>query len=303
MSSLLAAALALFAATATTPLSGETVVRPGESLAQLAARTLGNEGAGPELLAFNHLADTPAAGTKVLLPGPERARAVAAIGSARSAVVQAPAGTARTEAEARLSEAESLLGHARYAEAAAQADGAWKLLAESRGERSRFAVAVEPDGRTRVAVREGVPVRVEAQGRARGVRAGETLTVVRGESPGTPTLESAASPTGAEPPILLSPEPGLKLALEPAPGGVGPVRFVWKAVPEATGYLLELAGPRSQTFRSGQPGVTVPGLPAGKYRWTVRAVQADGTLGPPASRAIQLVPGRIKLEVKEAPWQ
>ena len=32
-------------------------------------------------------------------------------------------------------------------------------------------------------------------------------------------------------------------------------------------------------------------------------VQSDGTLGPPSTRAVQLVPGRIKLEVKEAPWQ
>ena len=231
--------------------------------------------------------------------GRERARAVAAIGSARSAIGQAPAGSARTEAEARLADAESLLARARYAEAAAQADGAWKLLAEARGERSHFAVAVEPDGRTRVAVREGVPVRVEAQGRTRAVRAGESLTVARGESPGTPQPETGP----AEPPILISPEPGLKLALEPAPGGLGPVRFAWKPVPDASGYVLELAGPRKQTFRTTQPVMTVPGLPAGKYRWTVRAVQGDGTLGPPATRAVQLVPGRIKLEVKETPWQ
>ncbi|MGZ6081537.1 MAG: hypothetical protein ACXWK4_12035, partial [Myxococcaceae bacterium] len=74
MISTLAITLALLVATATTSPTGETVVRPGESLAQLAARTLGSEGAGPELLAFNHLDGTPAAGTKVLLPGPERAR-------------------------------------------------------------------------------------------------------------------------------------------------------------------------------------------------------------------------------------
>ena len=159
-------------------------------------------------------------------------------------------------------------------------------------------MAVEPDGHTRVAVREGVPVRVEAQGRTRAVRAGETLTVIRGEPPGTPQLESPA-----EPPILISPEPGLKLALEPAPGGLGPVRFAWKPVADATGYVLELAGPRTQTLRTTQPVVTVPGLPAGRYRWTVRAVQGNGALGPPATRAVQLVPGRIKLEVKETPWQ
>lgn len=303
MSPALATALALWVAAATAPPTAETVVRPGESLAQLAARTLGSEGAGPELLAFNHLDGTPAAGTRVLLPGPERARAVAAIGSARSAVVQAPPGSARTEAEARLSQAESLLAQARYGEAASQADGAWKLLSEAREERSRFAVAVEPDGRTRVAVHEGAPVRVEAQGRTRAVRAGETVTVLRGEPPGAPVLVAVSGPAGVEPPVLLSPDPGLKLGLEPAPGGLGPVRFAWKAVPDASGYVLELAGPRSHTFRTSQPGVTVPGLPAGKYRWTVRAVQADGTLGPPSTRAVQLVPGRIKLEVKEAPWQ
>ncbi|HEY1418955.1 MAG TPA: LysM peptidoglycan-binding domain-containing protein, partial [Myxococcaceae bacterium] len=227
MSLALTAALALLTSAATTPPATETVVRPGESLGQLAARTLGSEGAGPELLAFNHLDGAPKAGTHLQIPGPERARAVAAIGSARSAIGQAPAGSARMEAEARLTEAESLLARARYAEAAAQADGAWKLLSDAREERSHFAVAVEPDGRTRVAVREGVPVRVEAQGRTRAVRAGETLTVVRGETPGTPQLET---PSGAptEPPILISPEPGLKLALEPAPGGLGPVRFAWK---------------------------------------------------------------------------
>ena len=304
MSQALAAALAIFVSAATSPPApGETVVRPGESLAQLAARTLGSEGAGPELLAFNHLDGAPAAGTHVQVPGPERARAVAAIGSARSAIGQAPAGSARTEAEARLAEAESLLARARYAEAAAQADGAWKLLAEAREERSHFAVAVEPDGRTRVAVREGVPVRVEAQGRTRAVRAGEALTVIRGEPPGAPQLDSASSPGVAEAPILISPEPGLKLALEPAPGGLGPVRFAWKPVPDAVGYELELAGPRKQTIRTAQPVVTVPGLPAGKYRWTVRAVLSDGSLGPSATRAVQLVPGRIKLEVKETPWQ
>jgi hypothetical protein len=262
----LAAALALLASAASSPPpTGETVVRPGES--------------------------------------PERARAVAAIGSARSAIGQAPAGSARAEAEARLAEAESLLARARYADAAAQADGAWKLLAEAREERSHFAVAVEPDGRTRVAVREGVPVRVEAQGRARAVRAGETLTVIRGDPPGTPMLESAGGTGPAEPPILISPEPGLKLALEPAPGGLGPVRFAWKPVPDAVGYVLELAGPRKHTVRTAQPVVTVPALPAGKYRWTVRAVAPDGSLGPSATRAVQLVPGRIKLEVKETPWQ
>ena len=281
----------------------ETVVRPGESVAQVAARTLGSDRAGPELLAFNHLDGAPAAGTRLLIPGPERARAVSAIASARSAIAQAPAGSNRTEAEARLAAAEGLLTQARYADAASHADGAWKLLADAREESSRFAVAVAPDGRTRVAVQQGVPVRVEAQGRTRAVRAGESLSVARGEPPGSPLSESVRA-VASEPPQLLTPEAGLKLALDPAPGGgLGPVRFAWKPVPEATGYAFELTGKRNRSLRAAQPTVTLPALPAGSYKWTVRAMLPDGTLGQPSTRALQLVPSRIKLEVQEAPWQ
>ena len=296
------AALVLWVLLAAT--AEETVVRPGESVAQVAARTLGSDRAGPELLAFNHLEGTPAAGTRLLIPGPERTRAVSAIASARSAIANAPAGTNRTEAESRLSAAEASLGQARYADAAAQADGAWKLLADAREETSRFAVAVEPDGRTRVAVQQGVPVRVEAQGRTRAVRAGETLTVARGEPPGAPLSESARA-VASEPPQLLTPEAGLKLALDPVPGGggLGPVRFAWKPVPEATGYAFELTGTRNRSLRTAQPTVTLPALAAGSYKWTVRAMLPDGTLGQPSTRALQLVPSRIKLEVQEAPWQ
>jgi hypothetical protein len=282
--------------------SQETVVRPGESLAQLAARTLGSDRAGPELLAFNHLEAAPSPGTRLLLPGPERERAVSAIASARSAVAQAHPGASRTEAEARLGEAQALLARARYGDAAAQADSAWKLLADAAQETSRFAVAVEPDGKTRVRVRQGVPVRVEAEGRTRSVRAGETLTVAKGDPPGNPEPERRAA-AAVEPPVLLLPEAGLKLALDPAAGGLGPVRFAWKPVPDATGYVFELAGPRARSLRTGQPTLTLPSLPAGSYRWTVRALLSDGSLGPPSARTVQLVPSRIRLEVKEAPWQ
>jgi hypothetical protein len=293
-----AALLLLLAAGA----SQETVVRAGESLAQVAARTLGSDRAGPELLAFNHLEVAPAPGTRLLLPGPERERAVSAIASARSAVAQAKPGANRTEAEARLAQAQALLAQARYAEAAVQADGAWKLLAEAGQDPSRFAVAVEPDGRTHVRVRQGYPVRVEAEGRTRSVRAGERLTVAKGEPPGNPEPERGASPAG-EPPVLLFPEAGLKLALDPASGGLGPVRFTWKPVPGAAGYVFDLAGPRARSLHTAQPTLTLPSLPAGSYRWSVRAFLPDGSLGPAASRMVQLVPSRIRLEVKEAPWQ
>jgi hypothetical protein len=282
--------------------SRETVVRPGESLAQVAARTLGSDRAGPELLAFNHLDAAPSPGTRLLLPGPERQRAVSAIVSARSAVAQARPGANRTEAEARLGEAQALLTRARYADAASQADSAWKLLADAAQESSRFAVAVEPDGKTRVRVRQGVPVRVEAEGRTRSVRAGETLTVAKGEPPGNPEPEGR-TPAAVEPPVLLVPEAGLKLALDPAAGGLGPVHFAWKPVPDATGYVFELAGPRGRSLRTAQPTVTLSALPAGSYRWTVRALLSDGSLGPASTRGVQLVPSRIRLEVKEAPWQ
>ena len=171
-----------------TPSARETVVQPNETLADVALRTLGAASAASELRAINHLdSDVVVAGTQLLLPGPERDLALSALASAKSAVRQAKAGAARNEASERTAEAERLLSAGRYAEAAAEADSAWKLLSQRVEDPSRFAVQVAPDGTTRVHVDSGIPVRVEAEGRTRAVSAGETVLVHKGEPPGIPT--------------------------------------------------------------------------------------------------------------------
>ncbi|MFP2930822.1 hypothetical protein ACLESO_37610 [Pyxidicoccus sp. 3LG] len=47
----------------------------------------------------------------------------------------------------------------------------------------------------------------------------------------------------------------------------------------------------------------LPVLPAGRYRWTVRAVGATGRSEPSAARRFELVSERLKLEVQKGQWQ
>jgi len=283
----------------------EAVVQPGETLADVARRMLGSSEAASELRAINHLdSDRVSPGTHLLLPGPERNRAVSAIASAKSAVRQAKAGAARTEASERLADAERSLAAARYGEAAAQADGAWKLVSQRPDDPSRFAVQVGDDGATRVRVDSGVPVRVEAEGRTRAVSPGESVLVRRGEAPGVPTPEGAAVATAAlEAPVLLSPAADVRLALDPKGKGVGPLRLAWRPVSGARGYLVELKGTASQTVRTARAEVSLPAMPTGAYRWSVRAIGLEGALGPASERALELSTSTIRLDVQEPSWK
>jgi LysM repeat protein len=283
----------------------ETVVQPKETLADVARRTLGSEEAASELKAINHLlSDAVPAGTQLLLPGPERDLAVSAIASAKSAVHQAKAGAARTDASGRLSEAEKLLSTAHYAEAAAQADGAWKLVSQRPEDASHFAIQVTDDGTTRVHVDSGIPVRVEAEGRTRAVSPGETVLVRQGEGPGIPSGPAAAAGLGTlEAPELLSPAPNLRLSLDPKGKGVGPLRLSWRAVAGARGYLVELKGPTPQTLRTTHAEASFPTVLTGTYRWSVRALGLEGALGPAAERGLEVSTGNIKLEVQTPDWK
>ena len=293
-------ALSLLAA----PAPRETLVQPKETLSDVALRTLGSAAAASELRAINHLdSDVVPPGTQLLLPGPERELALSAISSARSAVQQAKPGAARTEAAERTTEAERLLSAGKYAEAAAQADSAWKLLSQRAEDPSRFAIEVAPDGTTRVHVDSGIPVRVEAEGRTRAVSPGETVLVHKGEAPGIPTGQLAA-PTGSlEAPVLLAPAAGQRLALDAKGKGVGPLRLSWRAVAGARGYLVELRGPSAQTLRTTRAEANFPSVLTGGYRWSVRALGVEGELGPAAERPLELTNGNIKLEVQPPDWK
>lgn len=283
----------------------EAVVQPKETLADVARRTLGSADAASELKAINHLSsDAVPAGTQLLLPGPERDLALSAIASANSAVHQAKPGAARTEAAGRLADAEKLLSTAHYAEAAAHADGAWKLVSQRPEDASHFAIQVADDGTTRVHVDSGIPVRVEAEGHTRAVSPGETVLVRRGESPGIPTGPSTPPGPGAlEAPELLSPAPNLRLSLDLKGKGVGPLRLSWRAVAGARGYLVELKGPSPQTLRTTRAEASFPSVLTGTYRWSVRALGLEGALGPSAERGLEVSAGNIKLEVQTPDWK
>jgi LysM repeat protein len=278
----------------------ETVVLPKETLSDVARRTLGSSEAASELKAINHLAaDDVPTGTHLLLPGPERDLALGAIASAKSAVRQAKVGAARSEASGRLADAERLLSAAHYAEAAAQADGAWKLVSQRPEDPSHFAIQVADDGTTQVRVDSGIPVRVEAEGHTRAVSPGETVLVRRGEAPGVPSGSTTPPGPGAlEAPVLLFPAPNFHLALDPVGKGVGPLRLSWRAVAGARGYLVELRGPSPQTVRTTHPEANFPSVLSGSYRWSVRALGVEGALGPAAERALAISSGNIKLEVQ-----
>ena len=283
----------------------EVVVQPKETLADVARRTLGSADAASELQAINHLSsDTVPAGTQLLLPGPERDLALSAIASAKSTVRQAKPGAARTEASERVADAEKLLASAHYAEAASQADGAWRLVSQRPEDASHFAIQVADDGTTQVHVNSGIPVRVEAEGHTRAVSAGETVLVRRGEAPGAPAGPAPVPGSGVlEAPELLSPAANLRLSLDAKGKGVGPLRLSWRAVPGARGYLVELKGPTPQTLRTTRAEASFPSVLTGSYRWSVSALGLDGALGPSAERGLEVSTSNIKLEVQTPDWK
>ncbi|MFY2558251.1 peptidoglycan-binding protein LysM [Corallococcus terminator] len=281
-----------------------TVVGPRESLREVAERVLGDASATAELRALNDLpSDAVAPGTRLKLPGQERALALKALETARTLVAQAKGAGVLPEAEARLSEAEVHFRTARYAQASEAANAAGTLVSAGRAPHpSSFSVHVEPDaGTTTVSVTRGPPVRVEAEGVTRPVAPGETVLVEKGRPPVAP------------PPPLAVPQPEqprngavLKLRADKH-DQLGPVKLTWAAVPGVERYEVEVArdsaGATVVTQTTTTPEVTLPVLPAGRYWWTVRAVGASGRSEPSAVRRFELVPARLSINVKKGPWQ
>ncbi|MFZ5472057.1 MAG: LysM peptidoglycan-binding domain-containing protein, partial [Myxococcota bacterium] len=73
-----------------TPLPSEVRVKQGETLADVAKRTLGSAAAASELKALNGLSEmAPAPGTLLKLPGTERTLALSALVAAKNAIEQA----------------------------------------------------------------------------------------------------------------------------------------------------------------------------------------------------------------------
>ncbi|WP_163867387.1 peptidoglycan-binding protein LysM [Myxococcus eversor] len=281
-----------------------TVVGPQESLREVAERVFGDASATAELRALNGLAsDAVAPGTRLKLPGQERALALKALETARTLVAQAKGEATLPEAEARLGEAEVYFRTARYAQASEAANAAGTLVSTGRAPHpSAFSVHVEPDaGTTTVSVTRGPPVRVEAEGVTRPVASGETVLVEKGQPPVAPTPPLAV-------PQPEQPKQGAVLKRRAdAKKQLGPVKLTWAAVPGVERYEVEVArdleGAAVVTQTTTTPEVTMPALAAGRYWWTVRAVGGAGRSEPSAVRRFELVPERLPINVKKGPWQ
>jgi LysM repeat protein len=278
----------------------EVVVRDGESLAEVAQRTLGDRGGASELKALNGLKDNAVApGTKLKLPGPNRELAQRSLTTARNALAAADTQAARREeAAAKLKEAEAHFQGARYDDAAQAADGAWKLVAATQP--TAFTVNVNDKGTTTVESRSGQPVRVEAEGVTRPVYPGESVRVEKGQPPTLPR-----APLGVPQPT--SPADRLKLTVQPAKGGASPVTLAWKPVEGAEGYEVELVPVHGEkrTLQASANQVRVS-LAAGAYRWSVRAVSREARSEASAEQGFEVAeaPAKpINLQVQPSKWK
>ncbi|WP_426750127.1 peptidoglycan-binding protein LysM [Myxococcus sp. Y35] len=297
------AALLLLAWLGATP-PETVVVGPGESLRQVAERALGDPRAAEELQALNGLtSDAVAAGTRLKVPGHERVLAQKAIETARTLLASARGAKVPAEASAHLKDAEAHFRGARYSQAAAAANAAGKLVAAVRSpQSSAFSVEVGDGGdSTTVTVKDGPPVRVEAEGVTQPVAKGESIRVEKGRPPPAPTRPLAA-------PAPMQPPDTARLKRRPdADGHLGPVKLTWEAVSGAERYEVEVSREQEQRAVFTQTVTALeaklPVLPAGRYRWTVRALGNAGRSEPSAARHFELVPERLKLEVKKGQWQ
>ncbi|MCI0573402.1 MAG: peptidoglycan-binding protein LysM [Myxococcaceae bacterium] len=282
------------------PPTMEVVVARGESLAEVAVRTLGDASAASELRALNRLPSGEVrAGTRLKLPGAARARAQSALNAARAAITQRDAGSS-AEAHVRLKGAERLFLSARYDEAAKAADAAWALVSDASAP-VHFSVSVDSDaGVTEVASHGGMPVRVEGQGTTRSVSPGQKIRVARGRAP---------PPTPPEPlpaPHPLTPVRAALLRRPPAQGGgLEPVLVKWVAVPGADGYAVEVTSERGGTWTvdAASAQTALPPLPAGRYRWRVWALKGQERGKPGPTRTFTLEEEPLELDVNGATWQ
>jgi len=285
---------ALASAAVLTASAAVVVVQPGETLEQIAQRTLGDAKAAEELKALNGLSDDSVpAGTTLKLPGPERAHALSALVAARNAVAQSGSRANGSKASESLSKAERLFRAAKYAASAAAADETWKLLSGAAQQSTRFAIQVG-DGETKVTSKSGQAVRVEKDGVARPVHPGQTITVAR--------AIALAAPSPISPPDLA------RMVVKTSEKGVGSVALTWQAVSGAARYALEIVSLEQPPGKPVVLNVERPearvALPAGKYAWTVRALPAEGEKSDPSTRrSFELSVEPLKLEVTRPHWK
>lgn len=294
-------ALFLLAWLAAAPAEREVVVKERETLAQVAARALGDPKGASELKALNGLtSDAVPAGTTLKLPSlEERSRVKSALEAARNAVAQADRNAARREeASAKLREAEAQFQSADYVAAAKTIDSAWALLSPGAGQPSTFSVNVDEKGDTTVSVHTGPPVRVRSEDKTQPVNAGQVVRVEKGKPPPAPEAILTA-------PQLRTPADKHPFTLPAVKGKLGPVTLTWSPVAGARSYEVEVLPPQGEPLRRTLTATQwqLPLLPAGRYRWTVRAVGESHKSNASAERLFELAEDKVKIEVGKTDWK
>jgi predicted phage tail protein len=197
-----------------------------------------------------------------------------------------------------VTEAEGHFQAARYKEAAQAADGAWRLVSTHSTKPTSFAVEVADSGATTVTVRAGAPVRVEAEGVSRPVYQGQQVRVEKGQPPPPPPAPLAV-------PEPARPADGDRVTPRLVKGKPQPVVLTWGAVTGARAYEVEVvpATGEPRVHRVTEALVRLEALKPGRYRWSVRAVGAEGRSEPSAARGFEVVEGSLQLKVKGSSWK
>jgi hypothetical protein len=83
------------------------------------------------------------------------------------------------------------------------------------------------------------------------------------------------------------------------------VTLTWTAVAGAKGYEVEVVPAEGQPLRSTVTTAQwkLPMLPAGRYRWTVRAVTDSQKSSASSERLFELIEDKVSLQVGNTKWQ
>jgi hypothetical protein len=229
----------------------------------------------------------------------DRSRVMRALEAARDAVAQADRNAARREeASAKLREAEAQFQAADYVSAAKTVDSAWAVLSPGAAQPSTFRVKVEESGDTTVSVQTGPPVRVRSEDKTQPVNAGQVVRVPKGEPP--PVPEAVLNP-----PKPLLPADKHRFKFAPVKGLLGPVTLKWSALPGAKGYEVEVLPPQGEPLRHtlSATQLELKPLPAGRYRWTVRAQGESHKSNASTERSFDLIEDKVALGVGKPIWE
>jgi hypothetical protein len=112
--------------------------------------------------------------------------------------------------------------------------------------------------------------------------------------------------------VLVTPQPrtpkdGVLFKFPPVKGqtGLGPVTLTWSTVAGAKGYEVEVLAADGSPLRNTVSAAQwkLPMLPAGRYRWTVRALTDSQKSNASVERSFELTEDRVALQVGKTDWK